>query len=450
MYQSVATIDSPEFLNLQPLDINPLMSKCEIKVLYVGANRNRTFITEEVAAEIGKTLRGAPIVGYYKKNKEDFADHGEKIIIDDEGIKFECQTVPYGFVAPDAKVWFQNFEDHDEKGNTVTHKYLMTTGYLWTSQFPESSLPVEEGRPQSMEFQKESVKGRWETNYDNGMDFFIINDAIIQKICILGDDVEPCFEGASVTAPDVSTQFTLDDNFRHTLYSMMQDLKNALNGGGQQMENLENTVVVENENTDLVTDFTQAEEVNIETTPEVNNNTEDTSAPADYVKKDEEKEEDKSNKDDNADDSDSDSEDPDDKNEDDDDDDKKSAKKYELLEEELNTLKENYSTLQSQYQELVNFKNEIDNQKKDALIAEFYMLSDEDKADVIGNKEKYTLEEIKAKLSVICFDKKISFALNEEKEEPKEKEIITYNLDNNENNSLPEWVKAVKEQEKLG
>jgi len=441
MHQSVATIDSPKFLNLQPLDINPLMSKCEIKVFYIGANRNHTFITEEVATEIGKTLRGAPIVGYYRDSKEDFTDHGEKVIIDDEGIKFECQTVPYGFVAPDAKVWFQNFEDKDEMGNTVVHKYLMTTGYLWTEQFPESSLPVEEGRPQSMEFQKESVKGHWETNYDNGMDFFIINDAIIQKICILGDDVEPCFEGASVTAPDVSTQFTLDDNFRHTLYSMMQDLKSALNGGGQQMENLENTVVVENENTDPTTDFTQTEEVNTETTPEVNDNTEDTSAPADYVKKDDE-EDDKpaDNEGEN---------DLDDDPDNDKDDDKKDAKKYELLEEELNTLKESYSTLQSQYQELVNFKNEIDNQKKDALIAEFYMLSDEDKADVISNKEKYTLDEIKAKLSVICFDKKISFALDKEADEKKEEDIMTYNLGNNENNSLPDWVKAVKEQEKL-
>jgi len=47
---------------------------------------------------------------------------------------------------------------------------------------------------------------------------------------------------------------------------MMQDLKNALNGGGQQMENLENTVVVENENTDPVTEFTQETAVS-ETTP---------------------------------------------------------------------------------------------------------------------------------------------------------------------------------------
>ena len=37
---------------------------------------------------MGKRLRGAPIVGYYKKEKEDFRDHGEKVIIDDEGIRF--------------------------------------------------------------------------------------------------------------------------------------------------------------------------------------------------------------------------------------------------------------------------------------------------------------------------------------------------------------------------
>ena len=95
----------------------------------------------------------------------------------------------------------------------------------------------------------------------------------------------------------------------------------------------------------------------------------------------------------------------------------------------------------------MNFKKEIDNQKKDALIAEFYMLSEEDKAEIIANKEKYTLEEIKAKLSVICFDKKINFSNTESEQE---QETITFNLNNNEDNSLPEWVKAVKEQEKLG
>ena len=440
MHQSVATIDSPEFLNLQPLDINPLMSKCEIKVFYVGANRNHTFISEEVAAEIGKTLRGAPIVGYYKQSKEDFRDHGEKVIIDDEGVKFECQTIPYGFVSPDAEVWFQNFEDHDGMGNSVIHKYLMTTGYLWTGQFPESSLPVEEGRPQSMELQNESVQGHWETNYDNGMDFFIINDAIIQKICILGDDVEPCFEGASVTAPDVSTKFTLDDKFRHTLYSMMQELKSALNGGGQQMENLENTVTVE----EPVIDFTQENAAT-----EVDEN-KDASVPADFVKKDEEEKEEKKpaeeEKSSDEGDKEKDSKDSsDDKEDDDDDDKKKKDQKYELLESKYEALQAAYQTLQAQCEDLIDFKKSIDNQRKDELIAEFYMLSDDDKADVIRNKQKYSLGEIKAKLAIICFDKKVSFNPSEQTKE----EVVTYSLNNDENNSQPEWVRAVKEQETL-
>jgi hypothetical protein len=37
------------------------------------------------------------------------------------------------------------------------------------------------------------------------------------------------------------------------------------------------------------------------------------------------------------------------------------------------------------------------------------MLSEEDKKDVIENKVKYSLDEIKAKLAVICFEKKVNF-----------------------------------------
>lgn len=419
------------------------MSKCEIKVLYVGANRNRSFISKEVATKIGETLRGAPIVGYYKQTKEDFADHGEKLTIDDEGIHFDCQTVPYGFVSPDAKVWFQDFEDNDGMGNTVIHTYLMTTGYLWTTQFPESSLPVNEGRPQSMELYEASVEGQWEYNYDKQMDFFIINDAVVQKLCILGNDVEPCFEGASVTEPKVSKNFTLDDKFRNTLYSMMQDLKNVLNGGEKQMEN-ENIT------------FTQVEDaaVTIETaTEDTSTIVEDTSAVAssDFAQQDDEKEEktseDTKNKEENkGTESEDDSAAADEDRKEDDED----KKKYALLETELAELKNSYTALQAEYQELLNFKTQIENQEKDALISEFYMLADEDKADVIQNKEKYTLDEIKAKLSVICFDKKINFAVSQNEtvdKEDKSESIITYSLAP-EAGSLPDWVKMVKEEMK--
>ena len=158
MHRSIATIDSPEFINLQPLDINPLMSSCEIKVLYLGENRNHSYISKEVATEMAKTLRGAPIVGYYKESTQDFGDHGERVIFDDEGIKFECLTKPYGFVAPDAKVWFQKFEDTDDFGNRIEREYLMTTGFLWTEQYEECKVAVEEGRPHSMELDENTLK----------------------------------------------------------------------------------------------------------------------------------------------------------------------------------------------------------------------------------------------------------------------------------------------------
>ena len=66
---SVATIRDPEFVNIT--SISPLVSKCEIKVLYVGHNRNRSYITKETATQMAQTLPGCPIVGYFIENKED-------------------------------------------------------------------------------------------------------------------------------------------------------------------------------------------------------------------------------------------------------------------------------------------------------------------------------------------------------------------------------------------
>lgn len=414
------------------------MSKCDIKVLYLGKNRNKTFISEQVAIEMGKNLRGAPIVGYYKESKEDFVDHGEKIIIDEEGVHFSHQTVPYGFVSPDAKVWFQEFEEKDSNNQPIIRKYLMTTGYLWTGQFSESSLPVKEGRPQSMEINEESLDGYW-TKDHNGMEFFIINDAIISKICILGEDIQPCFQGASITAPEISSKFTLDNNFKQTLYSMMEDLKNILNGGQQQMDNIKIPVETIEQQEVVETQFTQE---NIEI--EHDSLTENDSAIniTEYEKKDE-----KEQKEDNSE-AEEKNENAEEKN---DDTEKEKAKKYSALVSELEQLKQDYAHLNEQCNSLLNFKREIDNQQKRELISEFYMLSDEDKKDVLENLDKYSLEDIKSKLAVICFDKKINFSLQETNDSTSQKEdIITYSL-NNEENNLPEWVARVKqEQRKLG
>ena len=470
MHQSIATIDSPEFINLQPLEINPLMSSCEIKVLYLGENRNHSYITKDVATEMAKTLRGAPIVGYYKEEKDDFADHGERMIFDDEGIKFECLTRPYGFVAPDAKVWFQKFDDVDEFGNTITREYLMTTGYLWTGQYEECKSVVEGGKPQSMELDEESLEGHWSTNSKTGMDFFIINDAIFSKLCILGEDVEPCFEGSSITAPEVSKTFTkMDDNFKKTLYAMMQDLKFALEGGQKMIIDEAETKVTESEvveteaeitaeETSIETEATVEEETTLETEEssedkdtedqsvlaENDNSIEDQSSQENFTKADDKDEEEESK---DANDSKEDSE-----SEEDDEDKEykcgesgKKEKSYSLLETELAETKAAYADLEQKYQVLVEFKKQIDDEKKDALINSFYMLSDEDKADVIENKSNYSLDEIESKLSVICVRKRVNFDLEDtsKKEEEVVENVTTYNM-NDVEPTTPAWIAAIK------
>ena len=479
MHKSIATIDSPEFINLQPLDINPLMSKCEIKVLYLGENRNHSYIDEEVATEMAKTLRGAPIVGYFKKDTEDFADHGHRMIIDDEGIRFECLTKPYGFVSPDAKVWFQTFEDTDEFGNTITRKYLMTTGYLWTGQFKECQLATEEGRPQSMELDEDSLQGHWAKNPKNNMDFFIINDAIFSKLCILGDEVEPCFEGSSVTKPMVSSTFTkIDVEFKRTLFSMMQELQFALQGG-QQMENEVKVPETEVEETTAITAEQYTEEVS---TPDVEDAVaaestevivEDFAASKDEEakeesSKEEEKEETSNNKDDEEEEdkkhyvnqeesevqqSQENSDTPEvehacaaEEKKDEDED----KKKYELLEADFTELQQKYSALEEKYNELVSFKAQVEDAKKDEMIAQFYFLSDEDKKEVVEKKSEYTIEEIESKLSVISVRNKVNFNLGDNSKNDINTEEVpetTFTLISEEA-SVPAWVKAVQNNQK--
>ena len=436
MHQSIATINAPEFINLEPLDINPLMSKCEIKVLYLGENRNRSYISKEIATEMAKTLRGAPIVGYYKEEKDDFADHGEQIIFDDEGIKFNCLTKPYGFVSPDAQVWFQEFEDTDDFGNKIKREYLMTTGFLWTEQFEESKRVIEKGNNQSMELDEKTLDGHWSTNVNNGMEFFIINDAIFSKLCILGEDVEPCFEGATITAPTVSKTFTkVDDNFRQTLFTMMQDLKFALEGG-KNMEIEERKEIEEN----TLEETANVEESSMETIEEVEENTGEDNSVSDIVE-DETPSEELTNENSEEDSIDTTIEENENSLE------EETSEESSISIDEYNLLKNSYDELTEKYNELVAFKDAIELKEKESLIDSFYMLSEEDKKDVKENINKYSKDEIEAKLSVICVRNKVNFDQdtsdkNDNKVEEENSAITTFNLNDNESSSIPAWVSA--------
>ena len=504
MHTSVK-LDCPvEFINITPL--NPLISKCQIKVCYVSdePNRNRSVITKEVAKKMANSLPGCPIVGFYNEEKGDFEEHNRVIDISNGKFEIKDTTRPYGFVDLGAKVWFQKFLDDgkDER------EYMMTEGWLWTGQYPECKRIIDKGNNQSMELDKDTLNAAWSKSNNGKPQFFIINEAIISKLCTLGEANEPCFEGSNITAPTI--QFAFEDGFKEQLSSMINELKDYLNKGGEKVftryaveigdalwealySHVEGTYGIESVCEDgeqkfavLTADgkyyrlnFSISEENVVEFAAEVELLEEYTPAEEpqfsaeaveEYAKKknakpadeEEEEEEDKDKKcpkcgkpasECHCDDDDEDEDDDDDKNK------KKKDKKskYNLEEvQEYVELSEKYSTLETEYSnaqskiadleaqvnELTTFKKGIEKAEKEKMIASFYMLSDEDKKDVIDNIDTYSLDDIEAKLSIICVRNKVSFNLEDDnsKDDP-----TVFSLNGNPcEENVPAWVKALR------
>ena len=525
-----------EFINITP--VNPLISKCQIKVCYVGdtPNRNGSVITKEVARQMANSLPGSPIVGYYNDATGDFEEHNRVIDISNGQFKIQDTTKPYGFVDLGARAWFQKFND-----DGVEHEYLMTEGYIWTGQYPECQRIIDQGNNQSMELDEKTLNATW-TKDDNGKPkFFIINEAIISKLCILGEECEPCFEGSQIT----KFSLTFDEDFKQKLFSMMNDLKELIKEGGTKVfsryaveigDNLWNSLwnyilekypdadntyssvyaiegVCEEDSQKFAVLQNRADNKYYRLNFSLNET--DGFVPADalievtesyipaaepqfsleavktyeteYASKKKAEEEDKNNKDNksNSDNKsegkDNNSDNPEDgkdkkpigkkddldgkgNNSDDDgnkdDEDKKKKKKYSLedvteyqeLKTEYEELKSKYAALETEKNSLIEeieplrkFKLASEKKDKEAMIAQFYMLSDDDKKDVIDNIDKYSVDDIEAKLSVICVRNKVSFDLDENKET----KPTTYNLNNGEDDdeSIPAWVKAALKYE---
>ena len=410
MHNSVPVDMSIELINVTPL--NPLISKCQIKVCYVGdePNRNRSIITKDTARDLANSLPGSPIVGYYNEEEQDFEEHNRALEIKDGQLFLRDMTRPYGFVDLNAKVWFQKFLD-----NGVEHEYLVTEGYLWTGQYPEARRVIEKGNNQSMELDEKIINAHWTKDKNGKQQFFIINEAIISKLCILGENEEPCFEGASIR----KVQFSFEDSFKEQLFSMMNEIKNILEEGGTSMD-------LDNKPAEVVE--TPVEEVVEETIVEEAPATVEAPVEEPVVETPVEEPA---------------AEEP--------------ATQEEVvaynLEEipeyvELNTkyasLVEDYNSIMAEIAGLREFKRQIERKDKEAMIAQFYMLSDEDKRDVRENIDTYSIDDIEAKLSVICVRNKVKFDLDDE--EPVVEQPTTYNLDSEViEDSVPAWIKAVKQ-----
>ncbi|MDD7286428.1 MAG: hypothetical protein PUG89_02110 [Succinivibrio sp.] len=388
MHTSISFGSPIELIDMTPMRSNPLISKCKIKVCYVGnePNRNNSIITKDVAKQMALSLPGSPIVGFYNETKQDFEGHERELVLEDDKLYFKDITRPYGFVDLNAQPWFEKFLD-----DGIEHEYLMTEGYLWTGQYSEAQRIIDEGNNQSMELDPKLTKGYWTNLNNDGPELFIINEAVVSKLCILGKDVEPCFEGADIT----KYQLSFDDGFKNQLFEFINEIKQMLEKGEVSMD----------QNEDKVVESTVTEDTTTTDTP-VTYNLEDIK---EYVELNQ---------------------------------------RYSALEADNNSLNENIKTLNttieslnSELEELRTYKLGIERVEKENMIASFYMLSDEDKADVVAKIDELSVSDIEKELSVICFRNKVSFNTEDSQTTP-----TTYSLNSTEDDddAVPAWIKAVR------
>mgnify|MGYP004562834205 CR=1 FL=1 len=178
---------------------NDEIALVDVLLCYHGENRNGSCMTKDVMTKAIPTLYGVPIIGeyiYLDDGSQDFGSHGGRIIVSDDGIKFESTTIPYGFVTKEA-VDNAEWITITEKDGHTQHEYLSLKGCaVWYKRMPEVASILEKNYGQSMEI---TIK-----NYsctDNGI--MNITDFTFSGVCILGskpsgEAVEPCYESACI------------------------------------------------------------------------------------------------------------------------------------------------------------------------------------------------------------------------------------------------------------
>ena len=192
--------------------VSDTITKKRCAIFYKGKNRNGSYISEEFAEDLIKTLPYAPVKGIYNKDTEDYTDHGTKR---SEGRIYGVVPEKFNFA------WEKRI---DEDG--VEREYACADVYLFTALYKEAEEIA--GKGQSMELYGPSIQGSWIDI--EGQSLYKYSKASFLGLQVLGDNAIPCFEGASF--------FSLQDQQIYTMLTTLLEKIDQLSiGGNIQMDN---------------------------------------------------------------------------------------------------------------------------------------------------------------------------------------------------------------------
>ena len=192
--------------------ISDTITKKRCAIFYKGKNRNGSYISEEFAEDLIKTLPYAPVKGIYDKDTEDYTDHGTKR---SEGRIYGVVPEKFNFA------WEKRIdEDGVEREDACADVYLVTALYKEAEEIA--------GKGQSMELYGPSIQGSWIDV--EGQSLYKYSKASFLGLQVLGDNAIPCFEGASF--------FSLQDQQIYTMLTTLLEKIDQLSiGGNIQMDN---------------------------------------------------------------------------------------------------------------------------------------------------------------------------------------------------------------------
>lgn len=171
---------------IEPYQLNPMMSKARVKTFYKYMNRNGGYFSDSMTQYIVEHAAGTPVVGHFDVEKVDFTSHMRA-----------SESKAYGFIPPhNTNFAWESFTDPDG----VRRDYACFDVLLWTGRYGEAKLIP--GKSQSMELNPDTITGNWKYFENEKTEAFEYTHCDLVGLCVLGDEVEPCFEGAAFYTPN--------------------------------------------------------------------------------------------------------------------------------------------------------------------------------------------------------------------------------------------------------
>lgn len=188
-------------------ELNSSFDTGKLKIAYTGVNRNRSCIEKPVFESAIPSLHGVPLVCNYNVHTDTIGGHDMGVVANEDGeLRLINLTEPVGYVPESAECWFENVTEEDGS----VREYLCTDVLLWKRQAAYKHIKENGITAHSMEI---AVKAG---ELKDGI--YNISDFEFQALCLLGEDVEPCFESSALET--YSAQ-----NFSAEIAEMMKEAK---------------------------------------------------------------------------------------------------------------------------------------------------------------------------------------------------------------------------------